>query len=61
MKILLIGFAKLKIMPYMNFYINSIETKVHDVHLLYWNRDLIEENTSKYENITFHELYLLTN
>lgn len=55
MKILIIGFAKLKIMPYMNFYINSIDAKVHDVHLLYWNRDLKEEDTSRYPNLTFHE------
>lgn len=55
MKVLVIGFAKLKIMPYMHFYINNIDTKVHDVHLLYWNRDLKEENTSKYINLTFHE------
>lgn len=55
MKVLIIGFAKLKIMPYLHFYINGIDTIFHDVHLLYWNRDLKEEDTSKYQNLTFHE------
>ena len=55
MKILIIGFAKLKIMPYMNFYLSNIDRTVHDVHLLYWNRDLQDEDISKFSDITFHE------
>ena len=55
MKILLLGFAKLRIMPYMNFYLDSIDCERHEVHVLYWNRDLKNEDTSKYKGVIFHE------
>lgn len=55
MKILIIGFGKIKFMPYMNFYLDNIDTKENDVHLLYWNRDLKEEDTSFLKNVTLHE------
>ena len=55
MKILIIGFAKIKYMPYMNMYLNNIDTEKNDVHILYWNRDLKEEDTSKLKNVTLHE------
>ena len=42
-------------MPYMNFYLENINPKKNDVHLLYWNRDLKEEDLSAYPEITFHE------
>ncbi len=55
MKILIIGFTKMKYMPYMNFYLENIDTVSNDVHLLYWNRDLNEEDTSSLQEITLHE------
>ena len=55
MKILIIGFGKIKFMPYMNFYLDNIDTKENDVHLLYWNRDLKDEDTSFLKNVTLHE------
>lgn len=55
MKILLLGFAKLRIMPYMNFYLDNIDCQKHEVHVLYWNRDLKPEDTSKYKGVEFHE------
>lgn len=55
MKILVIGFAKIKYMPYLNFYTDNLDKIRNDVHLLYWNRDLKEEDTSSLENITLHE------
>lgn len=54
MKILILGFTKIKYMPYMNFYLNNIDTSQHEVHLLYWNRDLKEEEISL-KNVKFHE------
>ena len=39
----------------MNFYLDNIDTKENDVHLLYWNRDLKEEDTSFLKNVTLHE------
>lgn len=39
----------------MNFYLGNIDQAIHDVHLLYWNRDLKDEDTSKYGSITSHE------
>lgn len=55
MKILLAGFAKIKYMPYVNFYLDNIDREKHEVHLVYWNRDLAEEDLSKYEGIKLHE------
>ena len=43
MKILFLGFAKLKIMPYINFYLKAFKEKETDIHIVYWNRDLKEE------------------
>lgn len=54
MKILILGFTKIKYMPYMNFYLDNINMSQHEVHLLYWNRDLKEEDISL-KNIKFHE------
>ena len=55
MKILIMGFTKIKYMPYMNFYLNNIDRANHEVHILYWNRDLQSEDLSKYQGCTFHE------
>ena len=55
MKILIMGFTKIKYMPYMNFYFDNINKKEHEVHILYWNRDLKNEDLSKYEGCTFYE------
>ncbi|MBQ8829964.1 MAG: hypothetical protein IJ017_00010 [Oscillospiraceae bacterium] len=53
MKILLMGFAKMKYMPYMHFYLNHIDTVEHDVHLLYWNRDGVTE--TQLDSVHCHE------
>lgn len=55
MKILTMGFTKVKYMPYMNFYIDNIDKAEHEIHILYWNRDLQSEDLSKYEGCIFHE------
>lgn len=55
MKILIVGFGKIKFMPYMNFYLENIDTKANDVHLLYWNRDLKDEDVSALSDVTLHE------
>lgn len=55
MKILIIGFTKVKYMPYMNFYLDNIDKNKHEVHILYWNRDLLNEDLSKYTGCIFHE------
>jgi len=55
MKILLVGFAKIKYMPYANFYLDNIDKQRNDVHFVYWNRDLQPEDTAKYADVTLHE------
>ena len=55
MKILIVGFAKIKYMPYLNLYLENIDRENNDVHLIYWNRDLKDEDTSNLKNITLHE------
>ena len=39
MKIAILGFTKVKYMPYLHFYLNQIDKSENDVHLIYWNRD----------------------
>lgn len=55
MKILIMGFTKIKYMPYMNFYLDNIDKAKHEVHILYWNRDLQDEDLTKYQGCVFHE------
>ena len=55
MKILILGFTKMKFMPYINFYLSNIDTEKNDVHVVYWNRDLLSEDLSKYSDLTLHE------
>lgn len=54
MKILILGFTKLKYMPYLDFYIESLN-KEHDISILYWNRDLKEEDVSKFSSFKLYE------
>ena len=55
MKILIMGFTKVKYMPYMNFYLDALKNSGADVHVLYWNRDLKAEDLSAYSGNVFHE------
>ena len=55
MKILLLGFTKVKFMPYANFYIDNIDLNKNQVSILYWNRDLINEDLSMFSNVKFYE------
>ena len=55
MKILIIGFAKIKYMPYMNFYLENIDREKNDVHIVYWNRDLQDEELDFLKGVTLHE------
>lgn len=54
MKILILGFAKIKYMPYIHFYLDNIAAG-NDVHVLYWNRDLQAEDTAALKGVTLHE------
>lgn len=55
MKILLMGFSKIKYMPYLRFYLDNVDCQSHDVHVLYWNRDTAPECMNDYDHVTFHE------
>ena len=55
MKILVYGSGKIKYMPYLNFYLDNLDRIKNEVHLLYWNNDLKNEDTSNLKNITLHE------
>ena len=58
MKILVMGFTKLKYMPYMNFYLENIGCETNEVHLLYWNRDGKEEIALPFP-VSLHEFHYL--
>lgn len=55
MKILILGFSKIKYMPYINFYLNHIDKEQNDIHILYWNRDMQNEDLTPYHGCEFHE------
>ncbi len=42
-------------MPYMNFYLENIDRENNEVHILYWNRDLQEEEKKNYSDCILHE------
>ncbi len=56
MKILILGFTKVKYMPYLNFYLENINLEKNEVHLVYWNRDLkSEEMPFEKDTVRCHE------
>ena len=55
MRILIVGFAKIKYMPYLDLYLDNLDRVGNDIHLVYWNRDLKGENLSRLEGIALHE------
>ena len=55
MRILVLGFTKLKFMPYINFYLSNINADKNDAHVVYWNRDCKHEDISDYSGVTLHE------
>lgn len=56
LKILLLGFAKYRYMPYANFYLDCIDKQKNEVHMVIWNRDLMAEKLP--DNVIIHELRL---
>lgn len=55
MKILMVGFAKLARMPYVNVYLEALADMGHEIHLLYWNRDEEEEVLNSKDINCYHE------
>ena len=55
MKILIVGFAKLRIMPYLNLYLDNIDRNSNEISVLYWNRDLKDEDVSQYADLHLYE------
>jgi len=53
MKILLLGFTKLKYMPYMNFYLDRLNASKYEIHLLNWDRDVSEDISAPF-GVTVH-------
>lgn len=55
MKILIMGFSKIKYMPYIKFYFDNMDKTQNEVHILYWNRDMQDEDLSKFRECELHE------
>ncbi len=55
MKILIVGLAKIKYMPYLNLYLENLDRKKNKIHLVYWNRDEQSEDLSSVEGLELHE------
>lgn len=58
MKILILGFTKIKYMPYLDFYLRNISHTEHQIDVLYWNRDLKSE-PMPYKDVNFIEFKAL--
>jgi len=52
-RILIIGFSKIKYMPYFNFYYENLNHKLFSIDVLYWNRDGKYEDLSNYSGCKF--------
>ena len=61
MKVLMFGNAKIKYMPYVNFYLENLDNGENEIHIIYWNRDLKEESMAFSENVTMHEFSYFQN
>lgn len=55
MKVLIVGFAKIKYMPYLKIYLENLNRKDNEIHLVYWNRDEKAENLSSVDGLQLHE------
>lgn len=55
MKILILGFTKLKYMPYLNFYLENMNKEKNEINVVYWNRDLMDEDVKSFNDIILHE------
>ncbi len=53
MKIAILGFTKVRYMPYMHFYLDQIDVQKNDVHLIYWARDC-EQDLALPEGVDGH-------
>ena len=53
MKVLILGFTKLKYMPYMHFYLEQIDNGSNEIHILYWDRDS-EPDAERKQNIQYY-------
>lgn len=42
-------------MPYLNLYLDNIDRKANEVSVIYWNRDLKDEDISKYNDLQLYE------
>lgn len=54
MKILIVGFTKIKYMPYAKFYLDEVCYEKNEVHLITWNRDCAEDIKLSY-NVNIHQ------
>lgn len=55
MKVLIVGFAKIKYMPYLKLYLENLSREKNEVHLVYWNRDEQEESLASVDGVKLHE------
>lgn len=58
MKILIIGFSKIKYMPYVNFHLDNIDLSKNEVHLIFWNKDRKDDVIPK-KDVILHEFSLM--
>lgn len=55
MIVAIIGFTKIKYMPYLNLYLDELDVNRNDVHLIYWDRDDNNDATTK-DGVTLHPI-----
>ncbi len=55
MKVLIVGFAKIKYMPYLDLYLKNLNREKNEIHLIYWNRDEQTEDLTSVEGLKLYE------
>jgi len=53
-KILIIGFSNINYMPYLNFYLSNIDTRINDVDVIYWDREGNCNGENLKDSVNYH-------
>ncbi|MBR6270680.1 MAG: hypothetical protein IKR26_00795 [Lachnospiraceae bacterium] len=56
MKVLILGFAKLKYMPYLSLYLDTIDAAQNDITVFYFNRD-DSPDAERRSGVGYHEFF----
>ena len=57
-RVLILGFSKIAYMPYLNFYLEALEGKEYEIHVVSWKREHAADISVKNTNVIVHQFEL---